>query len=379
MPGPEGSTPASICMPGGFSRRLCPPGRRVQPPATAGTTEMVWPAVTGVARPSRNRTSSSARKTLTNRRSWPASSKIRSAKPGKAASRAFRASPTVAPSTSTSPAPPVRVRSWVGMRTDTLIGLAPRCSEWAGSCGTGPVEVDDPFEGAVESVEAGVDGDGGADRPGQGLDGLEAVAGDHGDDPLVPSDVALGGQLGQGGDGDAPGGLGEDALGPGEEADGVDDLGVGDGGAGPTGAADGVEGVPTVGRVADGEGLGDGGRPDRADGVGALGEGGGHRGAAGGLGAGDPDGGNLVEQADLAQLGEPLGHLGELAAGPDGDDDVVGGLPAELLVGFERQGLGALGVVGADVDVDERPCRALAGELGAQPVDVVVVAVDRHH
>ena len=56
-----------------------PPG---QPPATAGTIERVWPSATGVARPSRKRTSSSARNTLTNRRSPPLSSKRRSPKPG---------------------------------------------------------------------------------------------------------------------------------------------------------------------------------------------------------------------------------------------------------------------------------------------------------
>ena len=42
----------------------------------------------------------------------------------------------------------------------------------------------------------------------------------------------------------------------------------------------------------------------------------------------------------------------------------------------KRERLRALGVVGAQVHVHERP-RMLAGELGAEPVDVVVVAVDR--
>ena len=39
-----------------------------QPPATAGTMERVWPSATAVSRPSRKRTSSSARKTFTKRR-----------------------------------------------------------------------------------------------------------------------------------------------------------------------------------------------------------------------------------------------------------------------------------------------------------------------
>ncbi len=59
-----------------------------------------------------------------------------------------------------------------------------------------------------------------------------------------------------------------------------------------------------------------------------------------------------------------------------GHDDVVGGLPAELLGGLERERLRTLGVERPHVDVDERPL-VQPGELRAQPVDVVVVAVDR--
>ena len=70
-----------------------------QPPATAGMIETVWPSATAVSRPWEKRTSSSATKTLTKRRSWPSSSKRRSWKPGWAASRAARTSPTVVPST----------------------------------------------------------------------------------------------------------------------------------------------------------------------------------------------------------------------------------------------------------------------------------------
>ena len=94
------------------------------------------------------------------------------------------------------------------------------------------------------------------------------------------------------------------------------------------------------------------------DGVGALGEGRGHRRAALGLGARHPDVGLLVEQAHGVELGEALGHLGELAARADRHDHVVGRLPAELLGDLEGEGLRPLGVVGADVDVDERPRRA---------------------
>ena len=48
-----------------------PPAPCGQPPATAGTIDRVCPSATGVASPSRNRTSSSARNTFTNRRSPP--------------------------------------------------------------------------------------------------------------------------------------------------------------------------------------------------------------------------------------------------------------------------------------------------------------------
>ena len=58
-----------------------------------------------------------------------------------------------------------------------------------------------------------------------------------------------------------------------------------------------------------------------------------------------------------------------------GHDDPVGQLEAELLGGLERERLRALRVVRAHVDVHERPL-VLARELGAQPVDVVVVAAD---
>ena len=48
--------------------------------------------------------------------------------------------------------------------------------------------------------------------------GLEAAAGDEGDDQLVGGDLAAAGELVQAGDDDAARGLGEDALGLGEQA-----------------------------------------------------------------------------------------------------------------------------------------------------------------
>src|SRR3970282_437826 len=64
----------------------------------------------------------------------------------------------------------------------------------------------------------------------------------------------------------------------------------------------------------------------------------------------------------------------ERAAG-DGPDARVGRAPAELFGDFEAESLRAFGVVGADVDVDERPVVG-AGEFGAEAVDGVVVATD---
>ena len=75
------------------------------------------------------------------------------------------------------------------------------------------------------------------------------------------------------------------------------------------------------------------------------------------------------------QLLETLLDLGEQRSARDRHDDMVGGLPSELLGGLEREGLRSLRVVGPHVDVHERPL-VQPGELRAQAVDVVVVAVD---
>ena len=82
-----------------------------------------------------------------------------------------------------------------------------------------------------------------------------------------------------------------------------------------------------------------------------------------------------LDQAEVEPLLEAAAELGEERAGGDRADDPVGQLPAELLDGLVGERLRALGVVGAQVDVDEGPGPGL-GELGAEPVDVVVVAAD---
>ena len=75
------------------------------------------------------------------------------------------------------------------------------------------------------------------------------------------------------------------------------------------------------------------------------------------------------------QLAEPLPDLVEERARGDRDRDGVRSLPAELLRDLVGQGLRALGVVGAQVDVDESP-RQLERQLDREPRAVVVRAVD---
>src|SRR4029077_2838767 len=85
-------------------------------------------------------------------------------------------------------------------------------------------------------------------------------------------------------------------------------------------------------------------------------------------------GGGLYE-AELSELLEATGDLREQRARGDRHDAAVGQLPAELLGDLEGERLRALRVVRAQVDVDERPV-ALGAQLGAEAVDVVVVALD---
>ena len=84
----------------------------------------------------------------------------------------------------------------------------------------------------------------------------------------------------------------------------------------------------------------------------------------------------VIQEAHLCQLAEPLGDFGQLRPRPHRHHDVVGCLPAELLGRLEGEGLGALGVVRAQVDVHEGPRRVLGRQLGAESVDVVVAALD---
>ncbi len=100
--------------------------RGQRPPAIAGTIATWSPALSAVLTPSRKRTSSSFTYTLTKRRSSPVSSTSRSRMPGYWRSRSSMTPVTVSAATWTSAAPLVRLRSGVGMRTDTAIVSPPR-------------------------------------------------------------------------------------------------------------------------------------------------------------------------------------------------------------------------------------------------------------
>src|SRR5262249_17112264 len=83
----------------------------------AGTIAISEPSLTGVARFSRNRTSSPSRYILIKRRREPDSSHTMARKPGYLESRLSSASLIVAASTSTVSMPDVNFRSGVGMTT----------------------------------------------------------------------------------------------------------------------------------------------------------------------------------------------------------------------------------------------------------------------
>ena len=132
----------------------------------------------------------------------PARRRAAPANPGCAASRPSSTSATVPPSALTSASPPESSRSWVGMRTVTAMT---HFSSWSGGNAS--------WNASSVGGDHGRGADGRLDR----VERLEAVAGDVGDDALVGPDDALGGEPLQRRDGDAARGLGEDALGAGEQ------------------------------------------------------------------------------------------------------------------------------------------------------------------
>ena len=77
----------------------------------------------------------------------------------------------------------------------------------------------------------------------------------------------------------------------------------------------------------------------------------------------------------MCQFGERFGDFADQGAASHGDYDVVGKFPGKLFGDFVAVGLRAFGVIGAQVDVHKSPAKFVR-DLGAEAVDVIVVAVD---
>ncbi len=83
----------------------------------------------------------------------------------------------------------------------------------------------------------------------------------------------------------------------------------------------------------------------------------------------------LFDEAEVDEFVEGFANFSDQRAAGHGDDDVVRKTPAELFGDLIADGLRTFGVVGAEVYVDEPP-GVLVGNLGAEAIDVIVVAVD---
>src|SRR5438309_6856732 len=212
------------------------------------------PALSGVSRWARKRMSSPLTKMFTKRRTCPDSSQMRSLIPGWRRSRSSTSAATVAPCASTPPAPPVYLRSGVGTLTCTMMTVPPSGCQSDGARRAGGVQASVKL---VEVGEARRDAERLLDRVEHRLERLVAVARDADDDRFVARDAPLFDQLLGDRDRGAARGLGEDALGAGEEPDAGHDLLVGDRLAPAARLAHGLEHVEAVGRVADGDRLGD--------------------------------------------------------------------------------------------------------------------------
>src|SRR3989344_4680660 len=206
---------------------------------------------------------------FTTRLPAPVSSQTRSLIPGYDASRASISPPIDSALASTSPSPPVNLRSGEGIRTITAISrlLEP--------------------EPSLKLFETGLDVHRLAQRARHRLLRFEPVAGDVRDRQVPPGDRALRDQLFQDRDRHAAGGLGEDPFGLREEVDPRDDLVVGHHLDDAAGLARRFEGVEAVGGIADRERLGQRLGFHRLDEVPPFRERRGDRGAARGLRAVD--------------------------------------------------------------------------------------------
>src|SRR5258708_6824561 len=232
------------------------------------------------------------------------------------------------------------------------------------------------FQIRLEGFEARGDSFSGREFGSDGVGGFQPVAGDADDSGFVRLDAVLGDEFLRDARSHAACRLGENAFRFGEKLNGVDDFVVGDVLGPAAGLADLLDGKGAVSRTADGERAGDG--------IGLLWfESGeialhamGNRRAARGLRAK-----KLywlwLDPAEGDQFAECFGDLGDQRPAGHGNDYVVGERPAELFGDFIAMRFRAFGIVGAQIHVDETPLEAV-GDLSAETVDVIVVAVDAH-
>src|SRR5207248_11609060 len=174
---------------------------------------------------------------------------------------------------------------------------------------------------------------------------------DIGDRHLVAVPATRAGQLGEHPDGHAAGGLGEDPLGPRQQAHRLDDLLFAHGLDHATGLARDPVYVHAVGWVADRDRAGDGVGPDRQDPfrlvrVESVVD----RRTPHCLRAGHGWDAVAAYQPEVEQLADRLPVADELAATADRDDDLVRELPAALFRRIERERLGDYRVGRADED-----------------------------
>src|SRR5581483_2077345 len=207
-----------------------------------------------------------------------------------------------------------------------------------------------------------------------GIEGLEAVAGDTKDGGIIGGNFAGGNQFLGDADRHAAGGFGENALVLGEQLDAFTDFVITDILRGAAGFLHGAQGVKAVRRCADGERFGDGVGLDRFEEVepGLLRGGNGR--ATGGLGAVNSVIG-LRREAEFGEFLVTLVDFGQERAGSHADDGVFGNAPIELLDDLVAHALGTFSVIRAHIDIDEGPAK-FAGNFGAQAIDFIVMALD---
>ena len=200
---------------------------------------------------------------------------------------------------------------------------------------------------------------------------LERVAGEDGDDAALRGNRVAGAQFAQSRESGGRGGLAADAVAS-DDGFGLGDLLVGHVEHLAAGVAHAAQGLLPGARIADADGGGDGlGLGDGCEFVGAV---------APELGEGIGSGGlhhdharGAVDEAEAQKFVEGLAEGGGVAEVAAGNDEVVGGLPVELVHQLEHGGLLALDAEGID-GVEE--IDSLAGLLQQDVEGVVEAAFD---